>query len=188
MNSRIGRAIILSAVALGMTGCTGTISGNAVPAALDGPRPAPGGAPPGTTDPATKLASIDPCALLVQNELDRLGLSKENSETRLGARRCIWGRGSQNGHDGYVISAGIRDHQGLKDINKDGYTVTDDPIGRHSAQQAEEVGDGSGCFVAVGVTDSTRVDITASTDAGKACALANTVAKVVEPLLPGGNG
>lgn len=74
--------------------------------------------------------------------------------------------------------------QGIKDVNTDGYTVTDDPIGAHLGRQLQQTG-GDTCAVAIGITGASRVDIDVSGNgSSQDCQLANQYAKIIEPKLP----
>jgi hypothetical protein len=136
---------------------------------------------------SAELAAIDPCTLLTQAQLDQYGLSKRDSGSLAGARQCTWGRMvDANGKGGYAVGPAIWDHQGLKDINTDGQIVTDGlSVGKHPARQAKQA-NGNACFVAIGVTESSRVDVVVAGSPDEACGLANQFAKLIEPQLPGG--
>jgi hypothetical protein len=133
------------------------------------------------------LASIQPCDLLSATDISQNQLTKSDSGTGSGARTCGWQNTTADNGFGYSVSVSIRDSQGLSDINTDGYTMSDDAIGSHQGKQAQST-NGAGCFVAIGVSSSSRVDITATGSNGPAasCQLANQFAKLVEPNLPAG--
>lgn len=100
-----------------------------------------------------------------------------------GARNCNW----SNAATGYALEVSVRNDQGLGDINTDGLSLTDDQVGRHHGRLAQGPANGDGCLVAIGVTATSRVDVTVSTSdssVAHACSLANRFARVVEPKLP----
>src|SRR5262249_35187963 len=102
-------------------------------------------------------------------------------------RTCQWNRKvDENGKGGFSVGPAIRDHQGLKDINTEGYTVSDVmTIGRHQARQLKG---GGLCALVIGVTESSRVDVGVT---GRAdddlCGLVNQFATLIESKLPGGS-
>jgi hypothetical protein len=135
------------------------------------------------------LASIQPCDLLSADIISQNQLGTPTPANEGGARTCKWQNTTANNGDGYVVGFGIRDSQGIKDVNTDGYTVTPDNIGSHPGRQLQSTISGS-CTIAIGVTNSSRVDVTgvAGTDANQACQLANQFAKLIEPNLPAASG
>jgi hypothetical protein len=139
---------------------------------------------------AAQLAAIQPCDLLSSSQVSQNGLTSEGSSSGSGARSCKWKNTTADSGFGYVVSANIRDQQGISDINTDGVTVTNDPIGKHQARQAKDSDGGDGCMVSIAVTDSSRVDVQANdgnSDLNQASQLANQFATLIEPQLPGGS-
>jgi hypothetical protein len=179
---------LLSGALLGVAGCTETSAGSPLPTSTTGSGQTVGSSPSSSDDAAAKLAAIEPCTLLTQAELDQYGLRKRDSGNVAGARTCSWTHPTdENGKGGFNIMPGIWDQQGLKDINSSGYSVAEKQLGRHPARQLRQIGS-NGCAVVIGVTDSARVDVTASGDPGQGCVLADQFAKLIEPRLPGGDG
>jgi uncharacterized protein DUF3558 len=181
-----GTIALLAAVLLAVAGCTNDSAGSPLPTGSPEGGQTVSSRPPTSSDNvAAKLAAIDPCSLLTQAELDQYGLQRRHAGDLAGSRHCSWGHlPDENGEGGFVVGAAIWDRQGLKDINESGYSVTDAAIGKRQARQAAQNG-GNGCFVAIGVSDSSRVDVTASGDPGQGCVLANRFAELIEPRLPG---
>jgi hypothetical protein len=123
---------------------------------------------------------VQPCDLIPAGQD---GLADPTPSDEGGARNCNW----SNASTGYALEISIRDDQGLAEINTDGLSVTDDQIGHHRGRLAQGPANGDGCLVAVGVSATSRVDVTVSTSDSSvthACSLANQFAKVVEPKLP----
>jgi hypothetical protein len=135
------------------------------------------------------LASIQPCDLLSSDVVSQNQLGTPAPDNASGARACTWQNTTANNGDGYVVGTDIRDSQGIKDVSTGGYTVTPDNIGGHPGRQLQSTQAG-GCIIAIGVTSSSRVDVTvtAGTDANHACQLANEFATLVEPNLPAASG
>ena len=183
-----GRVFVasLAIVLLGVAGCSNTSAGSPVPTSPAGGSQTVSNPSTSTEDAAARLAALDPCTLLTKAQLDQYGLGKQESGNLAGARTCSWIHPSgENGTDGFSLTPAIWDRQGLRDMNTNGYSVTDVVVGNHQARQAAQIG-GIGCFVAIGVTDSSRVDVISSSDPEHSCVLANQFAKLIEPRLPGG--
>lgn len=179
---------LLAVTLLGVSGCTAMSAGNPLPpkSTEGGPTTPTTGGASSTSDAAATLAAIDPCSLLTQTQLDQYGLRRRDSGDVAGARTCSWDHPADvQGKGSFNLKPGIWDRQGLKDINTRGYSLADVVIGRHQARQAAQAG-GNGCFIAIGVTESSRVDVAASGDPGQGCVLANQFATLIEPQLPGG--
>jgi hypothetical protein len=175
---------LLAVALVGVPGCTTTVAGNPRSAAQREAGHTASGSQTSQDNAAARLAAIDPCSLLSPAQLDQYGLRKRDSGSLAGARTCSWGHAvGANGKGGFVVGPAIWDGQGIRDLNTNGYSVTDVAVGKHPARQAAQPG-GDGCFVAIGVTDSARVDVIASGDPGQACDLANQFAKLIEPQLP----
>lgn len=149
----------------------------------------PAGSPPGGSPRASAstpaLAAVQPCGVLGRAQIKQNDLTGQEASTGSGARSCTWSNDSFDSGMGYAVEVDIRDSQGLKDINTAGYTVTNDPVGRHPGRQAQQTS-GDGCFVAIGVSPTSRVDVSSETAASvrQACMLANQFAKLIEPKLP----
>jgi hypothetical protein len=172
------------AALLGVAACTTSTTGNGSPATAGGTQ---SGGGPTSSGPA--LASIQPCNLLSSDIVNQNQLGTPTPVNEGGARGCTWQNTTANNGDGYVVSTDIRDSQGIKDVNTAGNAVTPNNIGSHPGRQLQSTLSGS-CFVAIGVTNSSRVDVSinAGTDAVQGCQLANQFAKLVEPNLPAASG
>jgi hypothetical protein len=146
----------------------------------------PSAGPSTATDGRSPLASIQPCDLLSAAELSENQLTKTDSGAQSGSRTCTWHNVTADNGIGYVIGTDVRDSQGLKDINTNGYQVTDDPVGSHQGRLVQQT-TGDTCVVVIGVGNSSRVDVVANGagDVNQACTLANQFAKLVESKLPG---
>jgi hypothetical protein len=194
VNRRFTVVPLLAVAAFGLAACSSSTTGTGTAAPTSGAAPVSSGGSTSSsggsgTSGGSALAALQPCSLLSSSVLSSLQLSQTDSGTANGARSCSWQKSvDANGLNGYAAGVDIRDSQGLKDVNTSGSTVTSDQIGSHQGQQLQSTDSGD-CIVAIGVTNSSRVDVTvnAETDAGKACQVANQLAKVVEPQLPSGS-
>jgi Protein of unknown function (DUF3558) len=173
------------AALLGVAACTNSTTGNGSPAPTVGSTQSGGG----STSSGSGLTSIQPCDLLSSDILSQNQLGTPTTANEGGARTCHWQNTTASEGIGYAVGVGIRDSQGIKDVNPDGYTVTPDNIGGHPGRQLQSTLSGT-CIIAIGVTNSSRVDVTvnAGTDPVQGCQLANQFAKLVEPNLPAASG
>ncbi|MFE9745314.1 DUF3558 domain-containing protein [Saccharothrix saharensis] len=177
MDSRIAVIGLAAAAFFAVTAC-GTIEGKPSPNAGAGTQPStstgttPAGAP-------AALDDADPCALVTAEDVERaLGaLDGEPRRNDLGtARSCEYEV------DKRLLVVDIRTNVGLTGVNATG-PVTDLTIGGHRVKAW--VSQGGTCFVVLGVTESSRVDITAQPKTGtQECGPAQRLAELVEPKLP----
>jgi hypothetical protein len=106
-----------------------------------------------------------------------LGATGGTEREKIGsADTCLW-----NPKDSSLI-IGIRTNVGLSGVLVTG-EITDITVGHHQAKKL--MGAGGSCIVAIGITSSSRVDVTlngpSKTDP---CPQALQVAQLVEPKLP----
>lgn len=188
MNRQLTVLPVLAATILGLGACSGTTPGTGSPAGADSATQLSDSNTTPSSDSGAKLASTQPCDLLSAGELSQLGVGAQGkAATDAGARTCSWQHPAGAGGAGYLIAADIRDHQGIKDIVTDGYSVTDHPVGRHQGRLLRDATGGDLCAIIIGVTDSSRVDVNANTDAGTvdaSCQWTLRVAPLVEARLP----
>lgn len=174
-----GAVALLVSVLLVTSACTRTTAGIPLP---------------GTDDDSAnrQLAVLDPCALLTQAELDQAGLRSTRRDADARGSSCGWSREPDtNGKGGFSVGVVLNTEYGLNglDFGESKVVVTDDPIGKHAAKQGKDTDETvvSSCFVIIGVTGSSRVDLNVLTGPGGACELANRFARKIEPRLPGGS-
>lgn len=179
--------VAVTALAIGLAGCSSETPGNATPGddANGGSVPSfPEGStttdtPPETSTGGSGTADLQPCDLLSAEDLSALDLPASGEENELGpARTCQWQTSGS-----HTVSVGVIDELGIDDVQSDSppEPVT---VGSHDAVQY--VGVVGTCGVAIAVTESSRVDVlgTAGGDMTKACEVANQAAELVEPKLP----
>jgi hypothetical protein len=181
LKSRITLACLTAAAIATVTACGGSTQGQAKPAP-DAVSASP--SPSSTThtasslsDPGNPLKNTDPCTLLTRSEAQGLEATGGTKRQKIGsADTCLW-----NPKDSSLI-VGIRTNVGLSGVQATG-AITDITIGNHQAKKL--MGAGGSCVVAIGVTSSSRVDVTlngpSKTDP---CPPALQVAQLVEPKLP----
>jgi hypothetical protein len=129
---------------------------------------------------ADQLANTQACDLLTTSESARVGLpSNPSDHDTAGAKSgCQW--------DGDEFSSGIliRTDVGLSGVEAVQGTPVDITVGSHQAKQLKE-NNGTGCLIAIGITDSMRVDVQSTVvDTGDACQESLSIARIVEPKLP----
>ncbi len=186
MNRRLS-VMSLAFIAVLATGCTSTTPGTGTGA------PATGTPVPSTSDSAdpstltnSGLASIQPCDLLSSADLTQNDISSGQPSNEGGGRNCNWKNRTADNELGYSLEIDLRDAQGLEDISTDGQAISTDAVGQHQGKLVQDPGDET-CFVAIGVSPTSRVDIlvaTGSSVMSESCNLANHYAQLVEPKLP----
>jgi hypothetical protein len=142
-----------------------------------------GGESQSTSAPGSKIASADQlantqaCSLLTASEATSLGLPSTGDTNDSGAKSgCEW--------DGDELTAGvlIRTDVGLSGVVPNGGTAVDTTVGSHQAKKLDQ-GSG-GCLIAIGITESIRVDVQADLLSGDGCQSSLKIAQIVEPKLP----
>jgi hypothetical protein len=116
--------------------------------------------------------------LLSSNDLAQIGVSSPPTPDMVGtAHDCSLTTSN------YSIGVAIRVDVGLSGFVQSGGTVQNKPIGKHQAK--EEVDNTGSCVIAIGVSESSRVDVTATGDGTtNPCPTAEHVAQLVEAKLP----
>lgn len=179
MNSRIVLTGLVAAVLLAVSACTGSTPGDPKPTPDTGSSTSSEGttSSPTSTKATGSLADTDPCSLLTRSEAEQVmgPLNAEPTPEKVGsAKGCAFKPKLAS------LSVDIRTNVGLTGVQAPG-EVTDVPIGRHQAKKF--VAAGGSCIVAVGVTSSSRVDVTLNGQ-GDPCPRALQIAELVEPKLP----
>lgn len=170
-----------AAVLLGVVACGGPTSGQPIPATTT-VGTAPDDAPTADTSTSSggpnSLPVDQPCSLLSPSDLHQIGVSTQPTQGMVGtAHACEFDTA-----DDHLI-VGIRTNSGLADLTGPA-PVSGIRVGRHAAKQMKE-DSASSCLVAMGVSDSSRVDVTATGDGTKdPCPAALAVAQLVESKLP----
>jgi Protein of unknown function (DUF3558) len=122
-----------------------------------------------------------PCSLLSSSDLQQLNVSSPPSADKVGtANSCELDTAADH------IGLDIRTDAGLADFDAvpNGGPVSDLTIGSHQAKQEADPSSSS-CDVAIGVTSSSRVDVSTTGDGNTdPCPVAVAAAKLVEPKLP----
>lgn len=176
---------LVAAAALCLAGCSQETPGSAsaggdetgaptIPGGETTSEPTESSAPP--DDSGT--AALQPCDMLTSDEQAQLKVSG-GAEDEVGPERlCQW-----TASGSHTVSVGIADELGLDDVQSSG-SKTPMKVGAHDAVQF--TGGVSSCAVALGVTETSRVDVisAANGDEAKACAIAKQAAALVEPKLP----
>lgn len=185
------RLVVLAMAAVAvLTACAGPTDGVAVRTAhTDLPGGGPSSTPqtrPDATKPASPVAGIKPCALLLADAATQLGVDAQSGEERKvgSARRCGWRLEGATLNDTFNLDVGIWDNAGIADLPASVDATPVPPVGKHDAVRSR---DSAGCSIIMGVGRSSRVD--ASVNGGsvdKACELAMRLATLVEPRLPEG--
>lgn len=106
----------------------------------------------------------------------QLGVAGNGETSHVGtARSCQWDTGVA------ILEADIRTNAGLGQVQTNGGAVRDAMIG---GRQAKRQQNSVACLYALGVTSSSRVDVSASNNNGPDCQLAQQAAQLIERNLP----
>lgn len=168
----------LAAVLVGASACNSATPGQASASTTTAGGQPEATSPSSPSGGGTSLPVDHACSLLSSSDLAQLGASTSPTEEMVGtAHACDFSAGV------VAMIVGIRTNVGLNGFQANGGTVRDLTIGRH---QAKQVVDNTGsCVIGIGVTDSSRVDVTASGDGtSDPCPAATKLANIVEPKLP----
>lgn len=179
MTSRIllaGLAAALSTV----VACGGPVDGEPqpVPRTTTGTPSSATGSSSAANAPRS-LEDIDPCSLLTRDEAEQISGPLREAPAR---RDLGTARGCNYKPERRALGIDIRTNAGLDDVQASGQ-VGDVTIGRHRGKQF--VGNTGSCVIAMGVAESSRVDVTFTGTADEdPCPSARRVAELVEPRLP----
>ena len=124
------------------------------------------------------LPVSQPCSLLSSGDLSQLGVSAQPQQVMVGtAHACNFDSAD------FALGVAIRTDGGLGAFTSAGGTVQDTTVGKHQAKQ--ELDNTGSCVIGIGVSASSRVDITATGDGTTdPCPTALKLANLVEPKLP----
>lgn len=171
----------LAAVLLTSTACGGPVAGEASPAGGTGAEGAASSVPSPTTPTGTPrtLDDADPCGLLTEEEVERVSGPLDGGAVRddLGtARSCMYKPA------GRLLAIDVRTNVGLANANTAGET-TSLRVGDHEAKTW--MGSEGSCFLALGVSSSSRVDLALKAKRGEdPCPFVHELAALLEPRLP----
>ncbi|HEX4722212.1 MAG TPA: DUF3558 domain-containing protein [Pseudonocardiaceae bacterium] len=168
----------LAAILVGASACT-----NPTPGQASGVTTTTGSQPGDTSSPSggggTALPVDHACSLLSSSDLQQLGASSPPTEEMVGtAHSCDFDS------DDYTFGVAIRTNVGLSGFVATGSgPVKDMSIGGHQAKQ--EVGNSGACVIGIGVSDTSRVDLTVlPAENQDPCPTALKLANIIEPKLP----
>jgi Protein of unknown function (DUF3558) len=135
-----------------------------------------------TTAPSgPSLTGVDPCQLLAEPERTQLGLPAGTRSTTLGNPTCEW-----NPRGGAIVDLTLWTTRGLAELNTSNSKITELMIGSHQGRRLEHNEPGI-CDVDIAVAAKSSVTVGALHDqTAQACALAEQVARLIEPNLPRG--
>lgn len=177
---------MVAVLALGLVGCSEETPGDATAGdSTNRPTIPTEGGDTGTDEPTgtsesggSGTADLQPCDLLSSSDQATFGVGPGVEDEVGPARACQWQASGK-----HTITIGVIDDLGLDEVQSSGPTQSM-KIGSHDAVQY--TGGVSACAFAIGVTDSSRVDVTgvANGDETKACTVAKQAAQLVEPKLP----
>lgn len=133
---------------------------------------------PSPSSTGTFLPYNDPCTLLSSSDLQELGSSTPPSRDDL-----VSSHGCSFDTTNASIDVGVRINAGLAAFQANGGKITTMTVGDHQAKEVLDRTDS--CVIALGVTNTSRVDVTVTADKEtEACPIAQQVAHLIEPKLP----
>lgn len=140
-----------------------------------------------TSTASSPLAHVEPCSLLSAGELSKYGSFPQGTPGNVGVgKQCDFQKTREGAADAtLVVSVNVRAEQGLDDAQNMGHGV--ERAENDDRAYARIPSEGS-CTIAIGVSDSSRVDVYTGTTAGteESCKIADEIAAMVEPKLPQG--
>ena len=144
---------------------------------------------PTSTDPVPTSSipissELDPCGLLLEEDLAEAGRFDSEYKEGDGARSCYWQNSFENGGDGFTFAVSLRDSQSVEEMNDNGAGVQRIEVNQRPAAVSKNAEFGS-CTVAMKLDDVSRVDVAVPrTEEDDACEIAEVIAGLVEPHLP----
>jgi hypothetical protein len=131
-------------------------------------------------DPASagSLARVEPCSLITSAEAGQSGLDAGTSNKIGGFPGCRWRASGK-----YLLDVSALDGRGLKDVVSTG--GVDTTVGQHEAKRTPNAAGSGSCAIAIGVSDSARVDVLIAPigSVGDTCQVALQYAQLVESKL-----
>ena len=173
--------LVAAAAIVGLSACSSQDQGNPVGTSTTATAPATSSASGGTS-----LASVDPCSLLTQTQVQNNGLMAGQTVTAANGRGCRWVRpDSGSSVDGYNIQIVIYNTLGLDQLVTTGGQVSDYPVGKYQGKLFQD-SSLNNCVVSVGTSSTSRVDIyvNSSVSLAQGCSLVKEVAPKVVANFP----
>jgi hypothetical protein len=136
--------------------------------------------PPTSTSQPSPLVSIDPCGLLEPADVAAFGANPGQPRGSGIAKACQWLAPGQG-----AFSVNFNPDRSLEQIVVGRGRLTDQVVGTRQGKRLVDDSPGA-CMVSIPITDTSRVDFSASTrtDTANACEFAMRLATLVEPKLP----
>lgn len=153
---------VLITTALGISACSGDVSGTATPS--DAP----------STTQTNPLATLEPCGLLTQDDLTQLGITVKGPDNTSKSRGCEWQK-----HGVYSVGIYLDGSQPIETAGTDGTVKV--TLQSHDAVQTAENGFGCGVEIAISGTASVAVNVSAGPND---CQTAQEYAGLIESKLP----
>jgi hypothetical protein len=166
---------ILSVMVVGVSACNTATNGQPSPSVTQtGLRETSTVAGGGNALPVNQA-----CSLLSSSDLEQLGASSPTTQEMVGtAHACEFDSAA------FTMALAVRTDVGLAGFTTAGGVVHDTTVGTHQAKQ--EVDNTGSCVIGIGVSSSSRVDVTVTGDGtSDPCPTALKLANLVEPKLPG---
>ncbi|TLW90359.1 DUF3558 domain-containing protein [Saccharomonospora piscinae] len=140
----------------------------------------------GLSSAAPVSASIDPCDLLSSEDLAEAGNFEPKYDEGGGARSCYWQRSGADGGDGFTFAVNVRDAQSVDTVKDLGAGLVNLEVNERPAVISKKPKFGD-CTLALKLDEQSRVDVAipGEDETDEACEVAETIAGMIEPRLPG---
>ena len=179
--------LVAAAAVIGLSACSSPSPGSAVGDSSTSSAPTTtAGSTSGSGGSGSPLASVDPCTLIAQADVTSSGLEAGKTVQAPGGRECRWERPDDGATiDGYVLQIAIYDTAGIDQLNTDGGSVSDYPVGKYQGKLFQD-SSLNNCVVSVGTSSTSRVDIyvNSSVSLAQGCSLVKEVAPKVVANFP----
>jgi hypothetical protein len=175
-----GAALLVSIV----SGCSGEEQGYAEPetSASDSPEYT---STTSSTPALSVSSSIDPCDLLLAEDLAEVGEFESTYKEQGGARSCHWQKSAKGGGDGFAFAVSVRDSQSIETVNDNGSGIHEDEVNQRPSVWTVDT-QFDDCTFAMKIDEMSRVDVTVpgDPDSNDSCEVAKVIAGMIEPNLP----
>lgn len=127
-----------------------------------------------SSNASNPVAAIDPCTLLSQDDVTKLGLTSRGPEDTAKSRGCGWQKGPS-----YAVGIYADPSQGIDDLRAGNSTTVS-----MSSHDAIQTANGIDCLVDLAITKTSSVGVSIEVSSGNACGIATQYATLIEPKLP----
>ncbi|WP_206785243.1 DUF3558 family protein [Amycolatopsis sp. MtRt-6] len=179
---RAPRALAALAVALGLTGCTSQVGGQATASSS-----AAQSTPPGTNSPSTSpFSGLNQCSML-DEALAGQGFPRATPTVARAKESCRTSKATSGDSPGVDVILSLQTGQNYRDnVGNPSQASEGNVNGRPAVEEREPENSSGQCGVWLEVKPNSRalVLVSSGSDTATACAQVEAIAEKVEPLLP----